>query len=374
MTLNNIVCLVLAGGYSSRMQEFKPLLPLGTGTVIEAVVNNARKSGVSDIRVVTGYGAAKLDRILNKLAVRQVHNSYYHNGMFSSILAGVSTFDADVEAMLLLPGDIPLVKRHTVRRLIRKFRTSSADIVYPVIGDKRGHPPLIGKNCFGGILGGSLAHGLRPVLAAYEKSAVELEVLDEGILIDMDTPDDYQAIVKRYNNRDIPSAAECYVLLAKLKVPARVISHSRKVADVAGKIAGQLNLSGRHCSVDIVTAAGLLHDIAKGKRNHELVGAGILNRLGYSRIAHAVALHTDFKYSDRCVLDEAAVLFLADKLVLQEQTVSLAERFATAMARYGADSQARKAIEYRWYCAKLIKRQVEAITELKIAALLEQGS
>ncbi len=51
---------MLAAGRSSRMGEFKPLLPFGEETVIGWVVANLRGAGVARIHVVTGFKAEAL--------------------------------------------------------------------------------------------------------------------------------------------------------------------------------------------------------------------------------------------------------------------------------------------------------------------------
>ena len=106
-----VAALILAAGYSSRMGNFKPLLPLSGHSVIEYVVTNFRAAGISDIRVVVGFRAQDMLPVLRGLAVKPVINSRYAEGMFSSVVAGFQAlYDDGVEAALLLPVDTPLVK------------------------------------------------------------------------------------------------------------------------------------------------------------------------------------------------------------------------------------------------------------------------
>ena len=57
----NVTALVLAGGFSSRMGSFKPLLPVGGRAVIDRVIEVLHRGGVTDIRVVTGYRHQELN-------------------------------------------------------------------------------------------------------------------------------------------------------------------------------------------------------------------------------------------------------------------------------------------------------------------------
>lgn len=69
-----VTAVVLAAGYSSRMGEFKPLLPLGEVTVLERVVTLFHDAGISDVRVVTGHREADLKPRLERLGARAVAN------------------------------------------------------------------------------------------------------------------------------------------------------------------------------------------------------------------------------------------------------------------------------------------------------------
>ena len=58
----NVVAIVLAAGFSERMGEFKPLLPLGGVTVLERCVALFRNAGIDDVRVVTVTGVLSWNR------------------------------------------------------------------------------------------------------------------------------------------------------------------------------------------------------------------------------------------------------------------------------------------------------------------------
>lgn len=71
-------------------------------------------------------------------------------------------------------------------------------IIYPTYDGKRGHPPLIPSRLLPGILGWRKNGGLKAVLKSYEKLALEVPVPDSFILLDIDAPEDYQELLKRY--------------------------------------------------------------------------------------------------------------------------------------------------------------------------------
>ncbi|MDT8900694.1 DVU_1551 family NTP transferase [Anaeroselena agilis] len=363
--------LVLAGGRSSRAPGFKPLLPLGDSTVLETAVGGLRRAGVGDITVVVGHRAADLLAVLANLPVRTVVNEHYQQGMFSSVVAGVQALPRETDAFFLLPADIPLVKSRTIRLLARAGRKTGADVVYPVFAGRRGHPPLISARLSPAILAWDGAGGLRSLLERYEVGASEVAVLDEGILLDIDTAADYQ-FVGRYADRRWPTGGECRQILARLAVPDAVASHGRAVAAVARRLAARLNGAGLSLDEDLVAAAALLHDLAKGRPDHPARGAKLIERLGYPRVAAIIAVHHDIVFAAGQPLDEAAVVHLADKLVRNDTIVPLEDRFACSREKF-ADAAARTAAENRLARARLIAAAVEQTLETGLADIIGEA-
>src|SRR5436190_24350199 len=85
-----ITAIVLAAGESRRMGRLKPLLPFGTRTVIETVVDSLRASPVAEILVVTGHQSEAIEAALAQAPVRVVRNPDYPRGMLSSVQCGVA--------------------------------------------------------------------------------------------------------------------------------------------------------------------------------------------------------------------------------------------------------------------------------------------
>lgn len=194
----SLAAIIVAAGFSSRMKSFKPLLPLGESTVVEKAVEGFVKAGIKDILVVVGHRAEQLLPILDRLPVRTIYNTNFSEGMFSSICAGVKGLTPEVEAFFLLPVDNPIVNPSTLIKLKETFYAAQAGIIYPNYQGMRGHPPLISSRYVNDVLSWDKPGGMRAILDQYENNALDLEVDDQGILLDMDTPDDYQRMLKYY--------------------------------------------------------------------------------------------------------------------------------------------------------------------------------
>ena len=101
-----------------------------------------------------------------------------------------------------MPVDIPLVRSLTIRQIITASEQHPDKIVYPVFHQKRGHPPLIPMGLAPTITGWQKDGSLRDVLCSFESLSLEINVPDENILLDIDTADDYNALVERFQSRE----------------------------------------------------------------------------------------------------------------------------------------------------------------------------
>lgn len=189
--------IVLAGGLSTRMKQLKPLLPLGGATITDRVIDLFFNEGVG-VYLVVGYRRDEIIAGIKKRDITIVYNPDFEKGMFSSIQAGIRGLQPVYQSFFILPVDIPLVRPATVRRLITVALENPDNIIYPVFGGKRGHPPLIPGALATAILGWEKGGGLKAVLKSKERLALEVPVPDSSILFDIDTPEDYAALLERF--------------------------------------------------------------------------------------------------------------------------------------------------------------------------------
>ena len=193
MTKRRIGAVVAAAGLSSRMGEFKPLLPFDGTTVIGRCIANLRAAGAEEIAVVTGHRAEELRAHLRGSGVTLVHNARCaETQMFDSLCLGLRALSAEVDVILLTPGDVPLVKPETVRALL----DAEGGFVCPVCAGKRGHPVALDARYRDALLGFTGEGGLRGAVAALGIPTAAVEVDDAGMPLDLDTPEDYQTALQ----------------------------------------------------------------------------------------------------------------------------------------------------------------------------------
>ncbi|MDR0490149.1 MAG: NTP transferase domain-containing protein, partial [Oscillospiraceae bacterium] len=281
----DISMVILAAGLSRRMGVFKPLLPVGDLPAILRCVRTAEEAGVRAAVVVTGHKNEELESVVRAGAksAQLVHNSMYRDEMFSSVRVGVSALPSDTDGFFLLPADCCAFAHGTMISLIRRFADDGGkSVVRPINHGRRGHPPLIPVRFIDPLLSFSGQNGLKGFLSPLP--TVEVETNDAGTLLDMDTPDDYAALLEHLGLPCYPNRAQCAELMEKYHVPPNIVKHGEQVASVAIDFAHQMQARGALLDIALLESACLLHDIRKGAREdrgHAREGMDVLLREGY---------------------------------------------------------------------------------------------
>src|SRR4029077_8604145 len=117
-------------------------------------------------------------------------NPAYASGMASSLKAGLSALPPDIDGVLVCLGDMPRIEPAVLDRLIAAFNPlEGRAICVPVWQGKRGNPVLWAKTFFPEM--GSLAGdvGARHLIGQYAELVAEVPMPDDGVLLDIDTPE-----------------------------------------------------------------------------------------------------------------------------------------------------------------------------------------
>ncbi len=194
-----VAALITAAGLSSRMGRFKPLLSVGKMSIAQRVVQTFRRAGVDTVVMITGNNADALEAHLEGNGVIFLRNEKYASTqMFDSIKIGLEYLRGRCDAVLFTPVDIPLFKLSTVRALL----SCGAAEACPVCRGGTGHPILLGTDLFPGIFAYSGERGLMGALESMNAEFFRVEVDDEWMLMDTDTPGEYEALLKKFYGED----------------------------------------------------------------------------------------------------------------------------------------------------------------------------
>lgn len=192
--------VVLAAGYSSRMGDFKPLLPVRGVPAVSGLLAALGSAGVDRVVVVTGFEAGRLQPVVEAAGAQTAYNTRFEEGMFTSIKTGleaVRKLYGKVDGVLLMPVDCPLISSDVLEAVLNSVMENPADDSFrvPIFEGKKGHPLYI-PDCYIDEICSYEGHGgLKAVTDKYWDRMIRVPVADEGCVMDMDTPEGYREIL-----------------------------------------------------------------------------------------------------------------------------------------------------------------------------------
>ncbi len=196
-----IVAVILSAGESSRMGRPKALLPIDGVRFVEKIVAALKSTDVGSIIVVLGHNAEEIRQKISDLPVTILINHDYKQGQLSSLQAAIrhlesSSKGSSVDGILVHLVDHPYISAGLVNLMIDRFHETKKLIVVPRFQGRRGHPVIFARALFSELLAAGLDQGAKPVVHAHRDETLEIDTEDRGVLIDIDTPEEYRQHIK----------------------------------------------------------------------------------------------------------------------------------------------------------------------------------
>ncbi len=185
--------VIVAAGLSSRMKTFKPSLPFGDSTVANHTISKLKKLNIDPITVVCGHKSDELKKNIFFDDIRYVHNEKYsETQMFDSVILGVEDIMNLCDRIMIMPMDLPAILEETLIKVL----SIDADLVRTTFKGKPGHPIII-TNKFAETLSSYEGEGgLRGAMESYSAPITNVDVDDEAVYFDIDTPEEYSELIE----------------------------------------------------------------------------------------------------------------------------------------------------------------------------------
>jgi molybdenum cofactor cytidylyltransferase len=198
-----LFALIPAAGQSTRMGQPKLALPLGNRTVIERVID-ALTIANAETLVVLAPHVANLGQIAEAAGATVLQLPTATPDMRATIEAGLAFLSdrfqpSPSDVWLLCPADHPTLDPELIQRLHRQLQERPEfSIALPTFEDKRGHPAIIRWSHVAGIRDFPRGRGLNAYLRQFLAETLEVPVDSADVLLDLDTPEDYERLRKRF--------------------------------------------------------------------------------------------------------------------------------------------------------------------------------
>lgn len=187
--------VVPSSGASTRMGRDKGLLELGGRTFLRRTVEALAEGGCDPVLVIVAEGEDTLAAEASAAGAVVLLNPDPGDGPITSLRIALSALDASVAGVAYLPVDHPMVEAETVRALLQAARSGEAPLTIPSYRSKRGHPAIFSRALFVELLDPELEGGAKTVVHRHLSEARLVDVDDEGVVVDIDTPSVYEAIL-----------------------------------------------------------------------------------------------------------------------------------------------------------------------------------
>lgn len=190
--------IILAAGLSTRMGEPKQLLPFGRSTIIETVIDNLLGSKLSEVVVVVGHQAEKIQAHIQHKPVKIVFNPDYQEGMLTSAQCGVKAISAAADAFAMTLVDLPLITPDLVNLVIDTYAQTESRIAVPSYNHRRGHPVIFNRRYATAILAlDAESGGVRSLYRKYADDIQYVTVDTDRVLTDIDYRTDYEEALRK---------------------------------------------------------------------------------------------------------------------------------------------------------------------------------
>lgn len=191
----DIGVVILAAGLSKRMGRPKMLMAWKESTVIQSVVNSYLAAGLMEINVVIGGCRKELESLLKELPVQLIYNPKFENGeMLDSLKIGINSLSKNIQAAMIALGDQPRIESKDISKVIDGYLNTNSRLIVPSFKMRRGHPWIVEKSLWHGLLNLELPDTLREFLKENSKEIHYIDIDNPSILMDMDTLEDYERL------------------------------------------------------------------------------------------------------------------------------------------------------------------------------------
>jgi molybdenum cofactor cytidylyltransferase len=184
--------IILASGFSTRMEQEKLLLPVGGVALVERVIRAAQASRLDEVILI--YQKREIEKIGRKYGIKAVHNPRADEGQSAAIKLGIHTAQPETDAFMFMVGDQPFLNPSTINILIDTFQQDPHSIIVPVYNNTRGNPVLFPSAMKELLLALDGDRGGRVLIDSMPDRVKQVHIEEELAGADIDTRENYLRI------------------------------------------------------------------------------------------------------------------------------------------------------------------------------------
>lgn len=192
--------IIMASGFSKRMQQEKLLMKIDEVPMVEAVIRSAKESRLTEVILV--YRNPEVKLLADRYEVKAIYNPNAHLGQSAAIKCGIEAAAVDTKAYLFMVGDQPFLQAEIIDKVIETYETNKPLIVVPTYKGKNTNPVLFDSSLRQSLLQIEGDQGGRGIIEAMRDRAEFIEMNDKAQLEDIDSIESYLQVIKKSPNNN----------------------------------------------------------------------------------------------------------------------------------------------------------------------------
>ena len=195
--IDNCAVVIIAAGESKRLGSPKQILLLEKDSMLNRLIKMVQKAVDFPIYLVLGANAKKIKAQLPITNLNIVENNEWQEGMGSSIRIGVQAVIDSAnkhDGVLILVCDQPYLSESSIKDLIALQAINNTAIAASFYANIAGTPALFHQSVFSDLLALKGDQGAKRIIQERDQELAKLQ-FEKGVL-DIDTPEDYQQLLK----------------------------------------------------------------------------------------------------------------------------------------------------------------------------------
>ena len=181
----------------------KPTLPVGGQPLLRRTAEMLSRCDLVELVAVVGHEQHIARDLLRGLDLRTVDNEAFRDGQMTSVYCGLAALEKPCAGVMICLADQVLLNVEDIARICRAFEDCPTSIMVPVYKGARGNPVVLDYAHRDAILKDKKNLGCRRLIEKNPELVTALDMPDDHVLVDLDTPAAYQAIRRRLYDPDV---------------------------------------------------------------------------------------------------------------------------------------------------------------------------
>ena len=208
LRMGRVSAIALAAGESRRMGDVNKLtLPVDGVPLLRRTLTRLLDSELHEIVVVSGHEQATVKALLAGLPVSLVNNGHYAEGRMTSLYCGVQALSEPCDGVMVCLSDQPFLEVGDFNRLMHAYlEYRPALALVPSYRGRRGNPRVLSDRLRDSILGADGKLDCKRLIEENPTQVTTLEMDNDHVLFDLDTPEDYQRLMRHLGSDKVFAA------------------------------------------------------------------------------------------------------------------------------------------------------------------------